>query len=414
MTDPIEGSAARDPSPADDTPGRTLIQPADAPRVLGAPPAIVSGPGNGNGNGSLRRGQWAARPRTGAGGGGGGGGGNSGSAKSDGAAGRLRGAAAGPPPRGSGGLDPLLMIAVAVVVVLVTGITIGSTMSRQSSTPTATTLADSAQDSATLVPLAGSPAPSAGTSTTSASTPAAPSPTGNPRTAHPTQTTTGAAVGSLTAKAPTIAPGPPQPIGSWGLHDGSGVTATDTAGHHNGVATNIAWVGGAAEFNGASSEITVPAQVVDTAPGQSFTVAASAYLGKDSAYATVVSQEGKVNAGFFLEYSKTDNRWAFARVSVDADNPTPYRALSSAPPALSTWTALVGVFDGTTDKLSLYVNGQLQGTATDPTPFATAGDLVIGRSIAGGGQSAWFPGLVTDVKVFNSALTAAQVRALSN
>ena len=209
---------------------------------------------------------------------------------------------------------------------------------------------------------------------------------------------------------PPVSTGPPQPIGAWQMNSGTGTTALDAVAHHNGTATNIAWVGAAAEFNGSTSEITVPEQVVGTGPGQSFTIAVWAYLWKDSAFATIVSQDGSVNSGFYLEYSQADNRWAFARVSVDALNPTPHRALSSSPPALNTWTPLVGVFNGATDQLQLYVNGQLQGTATDPTPFASYGDLVFGRSIASRGQGAWFPGLIDDVKIFNQALTAAQIQ----
>ena len=221
-----------------------------------------------------------------------------------------------------------------------------------------------------------------------------------------------------TTSAPTVNPpvtsGPPKPIGSWGLHDGSGTTAVDTAGGHNGSTTSITWVGGAAEFNGSDSEITVPGPVVDTGPGNSFTVAAWVYLGNESGFATAVSQDGAVNSGFYLEYDKTDNRWAFARQAVDADGSTPYRALSSAPPQVQIWTPLVGVFNAATGQLQIYVNGQAEGTATDPTPFAATGSLVFGRSIASGGLGGWFPGLIDDVAVFDQALTAAQIHALGS
>jgi hypothetical protein len=64
-------------------------------------------------------------------------------------------------------------------------------------------------------------------------------------------------------------------------------------------------------------------------------------------------------------------------------NPTPHRALSSAPPTLNTWNPLVG------------------------------GSLVFGRSIAGGGLSAWFPGLIDGVEIFNQASTGAEIRTIS-
>jgi len=224
--------------------------------------------------------------------------------------------------------------------------------------------------------------------------------------------------GQHATSAPTVITpvptGPPQPIGSWGLHDGSGTTAVDTAGGHNGSTENTTWVGGAAEFNGSDSEITVPDPVVDTGPGHSFTVAAWVYLGNESGFVTAVSQDGAVNSGFYLEYDKTDDRWAFARQAVDADGSTPYRALSSAPPQVQTWTPLIGVFNGATGQLQIYVNGQPEGTATDPTPFAATGSLVFGRSIASGGLGGWFPGLIDDVAVFDQALTAAQIHALGS
>lgn len=245
-----------------------------------------------------------------------------------------------------------------------------------------------------------------------------PVPTVAPTTALPVLPQVPLPQAQHTTSAPTtsapVSTGPPQPIGSWGLHDGSGTTAVDTAGGHNGLVKNTTWVGGAAEFNGSDSEITVPEPVVDTGPGHSFTVAAWVYLGNESGTVTVVSQDGAVNSGFYLEYDAADNRWAFARQAVDAVGSTPYRALSSAPPQVRTWTPLIGVFNGATGQLQIYVNGQPQGTATDPTPFAATGSLVFGRSIASGGIGGWLPGLIDDVAVFDQALTAAQIHALGS
>jgi hypothetical protein len=211
----------------------------------------------------------------------------------------------------------------------------------------------------------------------------------------------------------TPPPSAPQPIGWWDLNDGSGTTAVDSAGHDNGVAQNITWNGGAAQFNGTNSEIDIPEPVVDTAPGSSFTIAAWAYLSSDSAFATVVSQDTTVDSGFYLEYAQFVNRWDFARRSANTLDSSTDSAESDSAPELNTWTPLVGVFNAATDELQLYVNGQPQGETTDPTPYASNGDFVIGRSISSGQDGAYFPGLIGNVEVFNRALTPAQAESLT-
>lgn len=302
--------------------------------------------------------------------------------------------------RGGGGRPPL--IALGVVVLLAAGATLTATVGR-SGTSTAVVQSATHGVGTGRGLLLGIETPS------SATTPSA-TPPRTTKAAAPTHTTSAT---SPSATPPAVAPpaaGAPQPIGWWGLGDGSGTTAVDRINHHNGVTSNVTWVGGAAEFNGSGSDITVPEQIVDTSPGKSFTVSAAVFLSKTSAFATAVSQDGGYNSGFFLQYSQSDNRWAFARLSKDASNPTAYRALSNAAPALNTWTYLTGVYDGTTGRLQIYVNGVAQGTATDSTPFATSGDLAIGRAKYYGQNVDWFPGLVDDVRVFDQALTAQQVQ----
>jgi hypothetical protein len=67
------------------------------------------------------------------------------------------------------------------------------------------------------------------------------------------------------------------------------------------------------------------------------------------------------------------------------------------------------VFDASDDQLRLYVNGVLEGTATDSSPFAATGDLVIGRGQFNGVATDWFNGAANQIKVYDQALTTAQV-----
>ena len=129
----------------------------------------------------------------------------------------------------------------------------------------------------------------------------------------------------------------------------------------------------------------------------------------NGAFETVVSQNGTENSGFYLQYSGANQRWAFARVASDTAGAAGIRALSASAPTLNTWTHLVGVFDASDDQLRLYVNGALQGTATDTTPFAANGPLAIGRGRSGGKPTDWFTGAAGEIQVWNEALTSAQV-----
>jgi serine/threonine protein kinase len=165
-------------------------------------------------------------------------------------------------------------------------------------------------------------------------------------------------------------------------------------------------------FNGSGTSISLPDVALNTGAGASFTVSAWVYLTSTSAFATAVSQEGMTNSSFYLQYSQTDNAWAFSRVSDDAQGAAGIRALSSGPPATNQWVHLVGVYNAPNGLMTLYVNGDPQGTATDTTPFAGQAGILIGRAQYDGNPSDWFPGMIKNVEVYQQALSATQVAAL--
>jgi hypothetical protein len=198
----------------------------------------------------------------------------------------------------------------------------------------------------------------------------------------------------------------PAPLAFWRIGSGPGSLGTDVTNAFPATVHDVArgsGHGGSGIFNGTDSQLTTASPVLGTGPGQSFTVSAWVYLTSTSQFATAVSQDGSTRSAFFLQYSRADNRWAFARNS---------RALSAAPPRLRTWTHLVGVYDAGSGQLALYVNGGRRGTAHETSPVSSAGELAVGRGKANGKYSDWFPGRINDVKVFGTALTAAQVRQI--
>ncbi|MEV0639602.1 LamG-like jellyroll fold domain-containing protein [Streptomyces sp. NPDC050619] len=217
-----------------------------------------------------------------------------------------------------------------------------------------------------------------------------------------------APTGNGTSASPSATPNPAQPIGVWPLEEASGALARDTVGGNNGTATDVRWRagdGGAAEFDGTGSQIVTEGPAVRTGAGRSFTVAAWVRLSTVPGYfATAVSQEGDGVSGFFLQYSKDEKRWAFARPGL--------RAVGYTTPAVDTWTHLVGVCDGPHRKLRLYVNGVQEAETDDTKPTPAPGGLMIGRATFNGQASDFFPGAIKDVRVFDRALTSARIKTL--
>ncbi|MEZ0110824.1 PKD repeat protein [Catenulispora sp. EB89] len=205
----------------------------------------------------------------------------------------------------------------------------------------------------------------------------------------------------------------PSPVGHWTLADGSGTTAADTGipGGDTGTlsATGVTWnSGGFGTFDGAGGSIATSGPAVDTT--KSFSVSAWVNLASATSAATAVGQDGTQNSGFQLQYDAQDNKWNFARADSDVTNtPSSYRALSSAAPTLNAWTHLVGTFDQPSGTMTLYVNGAVQGTATDNSSFPAGGPLTIGRALWNGAQTDLFPGSIADVRVYSQALSATQV-----
>ncbi|MGW4896309.1 LamG-like jellyroll fold domain-containing protein [Kitasatospora sp. NPDC004240] len=163
-------------------------------------------------------------------------------------------------------------------------------------------------------------------------------------------------------------------------------------------------------LTGAADGLAVTAgPVVDTS--RSYSVSAWAYLTGTGDYATVVGQSGDSVSAFYLQYSKAFNAWTFVSPSSDSTGPASYpAAFANTPPALNTWTHLVATYDASSSTMSLYVNGKLAATAVNSTPWASSGPLTIGSAKNGN----TFPGRISDVQTWTSALSPAAVASLGS
>jgi hypothetical protein len=208
------------------------------------------------------------------------------------------------------------------------------------------------------------------------------------------------------------------PIGYWPLKDGSGTTAVDNGGNHNGsLSGGAGWStehGGAATFDGSSGIVSTTGPVLNTA--KNYSVSAWVKLASTGNSSTVVSQGGAATGAFSLQYSSTFKAWTFVTPKSDSTTATQTAVHAVDAPALNTWTHLVGIYDVTSGNLSLFVNGAIVGTVRNSDgPWNATGPLAIGgvKHIDGSANN-YFNGSISDVQVFQKALDPDDVSLLFN
>ena len=204
------------------------------------------------------------------------------------------------------------------------------------------------------------------------------------------------------------------PSTHWEFDENAGATAADSSGAANpGVLVNPTWTTGR---NGAALGFTGSQYAAGAGPAvttsTSFTVSAWAYLSDDTAYRTVVSQDGVTVSGFVLHYHDGLNRWCMNMMSNDADAGAVDVACSTAAPALNAWTHLAGVFDSSAGNIRLYVNGVLQATTAHATAWNATGSLIAGASKFSGTRRDHFNGRIDEVRTYRRALSAAEITDL--
>jgi fibronectin type 3 domain-containing protein len=203
--------------------------------------------------------------------------------------------------------------------------------------------------------------------------------------------------------------GPTGLVAAYSFDAGSGTTVADLSGNGNtGTLTNATWTtaghtAGALSFNGTNALVTVPDSAsLDLTVGMTLEAwVNTTALG--ATWRTVVLKEQPGNLAYAL-YANAET----ARPSTHVFVPTGEAILKgTAGLTLNTWAHLAASYDGAT--LRLYVNGtQVASTAVSGAMATTTGSLRIGGNTVWG---EWFKGLIDDVRVYNRALSAAEVQA---
>ena len=195
-------------------------------------------------------------------------------------------------------------------------------------------------------------------------------------------------------------------VAAWPCNEGAGTTIADiTAVHHLGTLNNAGWTaqgkyGGAVTFNGSSSWVTVPDHAsLDLTTGA--TVMAWVYPTALSSYRTVVMKETVGGAAYYLYSGPGDLAMGGGGFAGGQ-----YRETSGgAVLPLNTWTHLATTYDGA--NIRVYRNGALVATLASTGPFDQSNSpLRLGGNST---WSEWWSGRIDEVRVYNRALSAAEI-----
>jgi hypothetical protein len=197
-------------------------------------------------------------------------------------------------------------------------------------------------------------------------------------------------------------------VAAYGFNEGTGTKVTDLSGNgNNGTTRATTWTtagkyGGAATFDGTTSWVTVnDANALDLTSGM--TLEAWVYpTALGTGWRTVIFKE-KTGGLIYSLYANESTQRALTQLNIGGE----LNAWSTTQLPLNTWSHIAGTWDGTT--LKMWVNGVLAGTrAVTGTLTNSTGVLRIGGNSI---WSEWFAGRIDEVRVYNRALSQAQLQA---
>lgn len=102
----------------------------------------------------------------------------------------------------------------------------------------------------------------------------------------------------------------------------------------------------------------------------------------------------------------------YAIAMVNENNTNLGFALSTTPPTINTWQHLAGVFTSTSSR-TVYLNGGNNATETTTSTPATISNVNIGATLSNSVITKDFNGAIAECAIWNVALTATEILALS-
>jgi concanavalin A-like lectin/glucanase superfamily protein len=203
------------------------------------------------------------------------------------------------------------------------------------------------------------------------------------------------------------APPPSGLVAAYGFEQASGTSVPDSSGKGStGTLSGATWVadgksGRALSFDGVNDIVTVPdSNLLDLGPGM--TLEAWVKPATVSDWRTVLLKERPGQLTYSL-YAAGEGGRPMAEIATGLQRDA--RGTAALP--VGTWTHLAATYDKST--LKLYINGTLvSSTAATGTLLNSTGALKIGGNAVWG---EYFSGLIDDVRVYERALSAAEIAA---
>jgi len=213
---------------------------------------------------------------------------------------------------------------------------------------------------------------------------------------------------------------PPKPVAHWKFDEGKGTVANDSSKNSNtGTVHSATWatglVGGALKFDGVKDYVSVPhSNTIDVGKGAfSFSLwfmstgqAIQPYLmGKNYGAS---SKFWAIN--IYGQPQSTSCTHGAAAVIHDGTSTTEVGCKAGW--TNNTWHHLAFVREGGSGNIKLYLDGVLNDTKSDKSGTVNSSAKIVIGKIDNSGDPRYFKGLIDDVQIFNSALTAGQIKLL--
>ena len=213
----------------------------------------------------------------------------------------------------------------------------------------------------------------------------------------------------------------PAPVASYGFNQGSGSTLTDSSGNGiNGTINGATWTtagkyGAALSFNGSSSFVDLgnpaPLRITGSMTWSAWVLATGTPADDGQIIAKSTGNSGSI--GWQLKTSPDTGPHTFG-IGVSPNGNSITQRFSTTVRNLNTWYHVAGVYDAAARTLHVYVNGVLDdGVLLGTVPasqFDPAQNVIIGRRSGG----FHFQGRIDELRVYNTALTQAQIQADMN
>ena len=206
------------------------------------------------------------------------------------------------------------------------------------------------------------------------------------------------------------------PVGWWRMDEGEGATVYDHSGNENhGTMTNMDpatdWVDGkinkALDFDGGDDRIIIPAST--TFDVQNLSISAWVYS-SNFTQSGFIFEKGLVNTQYSFFFA--GGSVCFRTYNSSGSGDSLYKTLAELGISNGNWYHIVATYNGSFKKI--YVNGVEKGSAVYAQVLRTG--LGTNQAIGsfGGGNGYFYNGQIDDVRVFNYALTAEQIKQVYN